>query len=643
ADGLQRGGSPAVSMKTVLSSSDERVSLTAKAEQAGRALLDASARIDAPVARLRTMEAVARTPVRIDAKVGPLSLADLRALTGAKGGSSQKLSAVLRGELEARGSLNAPELRVRADVDQLGMQGKALGEVHLRYAYERKRSDLAAALKSPGGELNLKALTTLDLAWPALRKGLAYRTAPVQATLTSRDFDVSVFNGFTEAVRSIEGKLSADASLTGTVGAPAFRGQLGFRDGRVALAGFGRYQDIELSLEGSNERVELKKLFARSGGGSALLTARADLDRGRFTVRGGGELKRFPIISEDQLVATVSVRTSFEGQGSDEVINISRLAIPEAQIELPDVKRRDLQELARADDIVLMRNGKAVNPKQRQALARARQAEARQEGTGGAGGVVPEEEDAAEPLRRTLIRVDAPRNIWVHGKDVNAEVGFSEGFRVEYGRELTMFGEIRVLRGRVDVYRRLDIQRDSTVRFMGPVMTPYISATAVHVNENEGVTIYLNVRGQGTDVTIRATSQPPMPESEIYTLLATGRRQLQRGSGTSSSGAAQATSILGSVIASQTKKVLDDKLPLDVISIEAGDQGLNDAKLEAGTYLTDKFYVGYTGTPFGPSVNPRENSNAVRLEYQLSPRWSAEFEYGDAPAGGLDLLWGKDY
>jgi translocation and assembly module TamB len=155
------------------------------------------------------------------------------------------------------------------------------------------------------------------------------------------------------------------------------------------------------------------------------------------------------------------------------------------------------------------------------------------------------------------------------------------------------------------------------------------------------VTVYLTIRGQGKDVTLHVSSEPALSESQIYTLLATGRITLKRGSGAAMSGG-QAASIIGSLAASQLKKSLASKLPLDVLSIEAGEEGLQGSKLEAGTYVTDKIYVGYTGR-LGADRSKGENANAVKLEYQVSPHWSLEVEYGDARAGGADLIWSKDY
>jgi translocation and assembly module TamB len=105
----------------------------------------------------------------------------------------------------------------------------------------------------------------------------------------------------------------------------------------------------------------------------------------------------------------------------------------------------------------------------------------------------------------------------------------------------------------------------------------------------------------------------------------------------------QAASVVGSLVATQARKAIAAELPLDVFSIEAGEAGLAGAKLEVGTYLTDKIYVGYTGRVGAPPSQGRENTNAVRFEYEFSPQWSLEANYGDARSGGLDLIWSKDY
>jgi translocation and assembly module TamB len=82
---------------------------------------------------------------------------------------------------------------------------------------------------------------------------------------------------------------------------------------------------------------------------------------------------------------------------------------------------------------------------------------------------------------------------------------------------------------------------------------------------------------------------------------------------------------------------------LDVLSVSAGEQGgLTGTKLEAGRYFGDKVYIGYTGR-YGADPYRGENSNAVRFEYQFTPRWEFDAEYGDARAGSADIVWAKEY
>jgi hypothetical protein len=256
-------------------------------------------------------------------------------------------------------------------------------------------------------------------------------------------------------------------------------------------------------------------------------------------------------------------------------------------VKLPEEKRKDLQTLERPEGIVLTCQGQPMNP------AKAEASAANANSATGGGGPAP-----SEAQRQYRININAPRNLWVQGADVNTEIGLSENFRVEYSDAASIYGEVHVQRGEVEVEvlgRRFNIQNSSQVRFTGPAAAPYINATAEYNNESAGVKVYVAVRGQGKDFTIKPTSDPPLPETDIYTLLATGRRTLKAGSGASSMNQGQVASVLGSVLASQAKKALAAKLPLDVLTIESGDEGLAGARLEVGKYLTDKLYLGYSG------------------------------------------------
>ena len=178
------------------------------------------------------------------------------------------------------------------------------------------------------------------------------------------------------------------------------------------------------------------------------------------------------------------------------------------------MKGKDLQDLERPESIVLVRNGVPINAKQRKLEQLSHQVP-----------VAPE-----KPVRTIRIAVDAPKNLWVKSSDVNAEAGLSEGFRVEIGQVTAMFGEVQVKRGRLDVIgRRFDFDPQSTVRFAGLPTRAYVNIVATHKNEREGVTVFATVVGQMPQFNIRLTSNPPLSESDIFALVATGRRTLKQG------------------------------------------------------------------------------------------------------------------
>lgn len=633
---VQRGQMPPLDGTALLDLRRE-VKLTAAVTNGGAPLLDLNATVNAPAAQLLEERTRNQAPLTVDLTLAPTAVTTLQALSG---GTPSELRGVAAAHLTAKGSLNDPRLSLNGTVEQLGLATQALGRLALDYQYASSAHDARLRLGSPsGGGADVTAKTTLDLSAPAIAKGLDTEHAPLSAKLTAQRFDLAFLSGVTPTLRAIAGTLDADGQVTGTLGSPEITGAAEWKNGRIALMGYGDYRAVHLKALATNDRVFLEDLSMQSGGGKFTATADARRAGAVYALVAKAEMNKFPIIYDDQLFAIGTTNVSARGEVSSALVNITALDIPEAHLELPQIKRKDLQDLDRPDDIVLLRNGEFVDKKQAKRFQETKAAEVAKRAGVNEKAV---EKAIEEPGREYRILINAPRNLWVRGADVNVELGLSEEFRIEYQESLNLFGSVSILHGRATVLgRRFDLQKDSQVRFQGPAKTPFINATAVYTNEREQVTVFMNIRGQGSDIALKPTSQPPLSESEIWTLLATGRRQLKRGSGASMTGAEAAT-IVSSAIASELRKTLPSKVPLDVLSIEGGEEGLSGSKLEAGTYVTDKIYVGYTGR-LGANPQKGENSHAVRFEYQISPRWSFEANWGDANAGGADLLWTRDY
>jgi translocation and assembly module TamB len=355
-----------------------------------------------------------------------------------------------------------------------------------------------------------------------------------------------------------------------------------------------------------------------------------------WALSGKLESDKLPIVTDDQLRIILDLKGTVEADLSAEVWNFRRVEIPAAHIQLPVVKKKNAQSLDRPKDIVLVRDGVALGPRpmrwKKKDAAKALTAQA--------------------PKKERVIRValTAPRNLWIKGTDVNLEVGLSDGFRVEIDSQPYIYGEVKVIgeggRSKVEVLgRKFELQQNSTVTFSGPPTTPALDVTAAYTNDKEKVTVYATLIGATDDFQFRTSSKPPLSDTEIYTLLATGRRQLRSGSGGSALSAEQGLSVLGAVVASELKTALTEKMPIqlfDVLEISSGDTGFQGAKLEAGKYIGDRLYIGYVGQ-VGADPRKGENGNAGRVEYQFAPGWSVQGTVGDAPAGSAELVWGIEF
>jgi translocation and assembly module TamB len=622
--GLTAPGVPATEVTWQVKAGAAQVDTELEATRKGQGVAALKAKLGAGLTAVFTLASLGRAPLEATAALGPIVFSETLPAGLDEQLTASSLAGTAEGHLSLTGSLDAPRLGAQATATQLRLGKTPVGKAQLDYEYAAGKSALTALFDAPNGSaLNAKAEASLALSLASVLHGLDWKAAGFDLKVKADRFELGILSGLLPAVRTLAGKLTADGEASGTLGAPAVRGTVELTDGRLGLWGYGEYRKLHLVAEASADHFAVKEFTASSGGGTARFTAEGTRVGEAFQVTGAVDSAKFPIIFDDQLFAAATLRATFEGDLSSRRLDVSRLSIPEARVELPQVKRKDLQALERPVDVVLVKAGKPLTPaheKPAKPLGPVRQ----------------------EPGFQAVVVVDAPRNLWVKGSDVNVELGLSEGFRLELGQALQLFGEVHVLRGKADVIgRRFDVMKDSQVRFAGAAASPYINLTANYSSEREGVLVSVAISGRGKDLTLKPTSQPPMSESEIYTLLATGRRTLKRDSGATITGA-QAASVLGSLAASQLRNVIAQKVPLDVFTVEAGEEGLAGTRVEAGTYLSDKAYLGYAGE-LGADPMKGENSHEVRFEYQISPRWSFEAKFGDAKAGGADLIWSKDY
>ncbi len=512
--------------------------------------------------------------------------------------------------------------RGRLPEGDAGRREPRTGDVELKATYRNKRLSASAALTgAAGGGATLVAAWDLDLgvdAWAESLAGLA--RAPLDVSLESHGLDIGFVQVFSQDLRQVEGRLDAALQLRGEPAAPELDGFVALRQGRLSYTGMGDLRDIELELEVRGDRASLRRLELRSSG-----TLRAS---GEATRAGPGQpfhldfdlvARRFGVVSNDLTRVYLDADARLEAELSRQALD-GTLSILAATIELPNTPKKSVQELEAHPDFHV---GSDPEPSDT-VLVSAK---------GGAQG-------AHSPFELSL-RIVNRKPIHVTGVDLAGDGNVD--LRLGYGGEgPSLAGTIDATKGYVVVMsRRFELER-GRVYYLGKeaLADPRLDVVAIHESPHAKVTVTVGGTAQKFTADLRST--PAMSEAEIATLLATGKPQLKRGAGGVSEVSGAATA-LGAVVTSQLKRGIAAKLPVDVISFQAGEEGLDAGSLEAGSYVTDRIYVGYARN-FGVVLETdRRNTNEVRVEYELLRRWTLEVTYGDRGAGGADLFWTRDW
>ncbi|HET6146137.1 MAG TPA: translocation/assembly module TamB domain-containing protein [Polyangia bacterium] len=616
------------------------------------ALLALIAHVGASPASLRTPAALVAAPIRVRAVLGPLTMERLGLPPETDRDAPRALKGRLHVDVAVDGSLRAPQLLAHVHAGDVRLDKTLLGAGQVTVVYGDGKATVDAQLTTAnGGSLRAQATTRADLGYPAVTT-LQPEELPLEVKLDGQRFDLQGLSGAAQGVRTVGGLIAAAATVRGTVGDPRVSGKVEWSNGALAITGLGEYRQIHLAVHGDEQNLTLDDLSLMSGSGRAHVTATAAHVPGKgYQVTVRSDVKSFPIYQEGQPLATATVSAEVKGTVSP-LATRAAVEIHEARIELSDAKRKDLQSLSGPGDVVLVDDGKPLNraqAKKLQALLAAQQRlhDRAADQDDGAAESESAPAAAAPPRARRGVRVtiNAPRQLWVTGKDAYLELGLMPGFRVSITDETRIFGQVVVHRGRINVFgRRFDLKADSTLQFDGFPDRPELDVSAQYTNQAENVTVLWTAKGpiDHLAVTVSSPNRPDLTESQLYTLVITGHLQLGGGTSGSSTPSAQAASFLGGVLAAKLQKTLAKKLPLDVLTIDAGGEGLTGTQLEAGRYVTDKLYVGYVGR-VGADPTRYQNRNAVHVEYQLSSRWGIDGEYGDVGTGSLDLLWKKSY
>ena len=480
-------------------------------------------------------------------------------------------------------TLNATPALVSAQAD---FGDGEVGTLHGRLEAQRT----TARATSPGEPL---ARGTAQVATPA--RGTAqvdtpapWQDMPLSGELHAQTAELGLVSLYEPDIDRAAGHFNADVRLAGTAGMPQLSGALKVSDGEIDV-----YQ-VNLALRQLQLDARLSEAgFDFNGGahaGAGSVTAsghlewRALLPYGKFHLQGTN--LRVADVPEAQIDASPDLDFNVAGRRIEVT---GKVTVPYAKIQ-----PKDFADAVRAspDEVI----------------------------------VGSEEEDPTKRLEAmSTITLGLGERVNIDTSGLTGRLTGSITIRSGYDAITRATGELSVAEGKYIAYaRKLDIQRGRLIFTGGPIDDPGIDLRAI--KEFPDVKAGVNVRGTLLQPHMTFFSDPPLPQSQVVSLiLAGGSLESAQNRPTGNSGAGTAALAQGGAILAQQ---LGSRVGIEDVSLES--DITNETSLVLGRYLSPRLYVSY-------GISLTQQLNTLKLRYTLGDHWTVRTEVGQAR--GADLVY----
>ncbi len=161
--------------------------------------------------------------------------------------------------------------------------------------------------------------------------------------------------------------------------------------------------------------------------------------------------------------------------------------------------------------------------------------------------------------------------------------------------------------------------------------------------EITGVEVTIRIRGTAAEPSLTLSSQPPLDQADILSLVAFGRPISQLGEGERTSLAARATTVAAGALATPLADSVARALDLDVFEIQTGEGVGAGTTVVVGRQVSDKLFVGFRHE-FGTAGAQRLSfeyrlTEFLRIVSTISTGGDAADLSARTEAAGLDLIF----
>jgi translocation and assembly module TamB len=256
------------------------------------------------------------------------------------------------------------------------------------------------------------------------------------------------------------------------------------------------------------------------------------------------------------------------------------------------------------------------------------------------------------------VQLRVPDNLVVKGNDlnpsgtspvalgnVNVTLGGDLQITKKPGDTLHILGDVNTVRGTYDFQgRRFDIARNGRIQFVGGgTIDPRLDITATRLIS--GVEAQVHVRGSARRPRLALSSQPPLDEADILSLIVFNQPVNQLGEGEQASLATRAGSLATGFLASSIADSLGKALELDVFEVQTTPENGGGPSVTLGEQVGERLFVKLRQAFGAQSVTE------LILEYQIAQYLRLQTSVAEGAAatertlmqrveqGGIDLIF----
>lgn len=452
----------------------------------------------------------------------------------------------------------------------------------LRLAYQQVQARLRLEQSVLQASLEL-ASEQLGSGLLHVRTELGNESRPLSGEVALNGLQVSVAQAFLPDIQTLEGAVSINGRLGGSLEDPQFHGSARLENGEVMAANLPMVlTDIQLRAEITGNEAHLSGGF-QSGEGGATLSGQAVWGGESWQLDLGIQGEQLQVAYEQIARLRVSPNLTLRIQPQQVSVE-GQVVVPRGQITL---KKLPEGAVAVSDDVVVINREEPAN------------------------GVAPQPAAGwAVILDIELLLGDAVK---IEGFGLEGQLAGDLRLRQRPQGVPEATGELRIVDGRYEAYgQKLEI-RQGQLLFSGPLKEPNINVEAVRRVDN--VVAGLRVEGEPEQPQVTLFSEPGLPQEEILSYLIRGRPLGAEGSGGDQL-LAQAALSLGVFGGKGFATSLASELGVEDFEVGTAGEG-EDTQVELSGYLTPDLMVRY-------GIGVFEPVNTLTLRYRINKNFFVE-------------------